>query len=550
MKKLALSVGVPLACVLSLTQCENIVETEPLGSLSDETFYQTERDFDAATLAPYSTILNLTYDQFGRGWLNAVFLPSDDVQYRDPNNALDVFNWTAVNGDFAWIWENAYKGVLRSNVVLQQLPLATGFADEANKPRYEAEAKFTRAYWYFILARNWGNVPIVTEVFNDVAATQVGNSQPGEVWDLIEADLEYAAENLPADYGNQKGRATRYSALALLGKVELYRAQWFNNPAKYQEAIEHFQAVVQSGRFMLVDNYNANFTEATENNAESLFEVQMTEGDNINAWGTTDTGGAAGWAWPIYVSPSCYYAATTTCAPKAWGHGYGQVDITPSLQAVFEQDAPGTPQQDAPGDPRRMFTYYAQGDVYFDGPCDHDNLASSPDLDPCLFNSAWSRTGSTPSKYNKPFDPNRFPNNLSTNNIRVIRYADVLLMLAEAQLLGNGNAGPELVNQVRARARRTYEIVNGTPAPAGVVPPLASVSFADIMRERRLELSLEFHRYDDLVRWHRAGLINIPTDIEFGYPEANENWSETNLLKPIPQRELDLNENLTQNPGY
>ena len=539
MRRIARSIGVSVGCALLLAGCDDLLDTQPLGSLTEQTFYQTEKDFDAATLAPYSTLLNLTYDQFGRGWWNGFLQPDDDVQYRDPNGENDVFNWSPVDDDFAWVWENAYKGIMRANVVLDQLPKAKGFTDENNKPRYEGEAKFMRAYWYFLLARNWGNVPIITEVPRSVGATYVGNSQPGEVWDLIEADLEDAANKLPADYGSEKGRATKYSALALLGKVELYRAQWFNQPAKYQEAIQHFQQVLAGG-FRLMDDYGDNFREATENNAESLFEIQATKGDNINAWGTTDTGGAAGHAWPIYVSPSCFYGTGGGCAPKAWGHGYGQIDITPGLQAEFE-----------PGDPRKFYTMYSTGEDYGGVPYQINPTTKQPEL--------WSRTGSTPAKYNRPFDPNRYPENLSTNNLRIIRYADVLLMLAEAELLGNGNVAraAELVNQVRARARKTYEILHGTPAPADLLPDVPSTGApldwfrTHLMHERRVELALEGHRYDDLVRWHRAGLINIKTDIDFGtYPEANANWQEKHLLKPIPQGELDLNPNLQQNEGY
>ncbi|MDX1675631.1 MAG: RagB/SusD family nutrient uptake outer membrane protein, partial [Longimicrobiales bacterium] len=146
---------------------------------------------------------------------------------------------------------------------------------------------------------------------------------------------------------------------------------------------------------------------------------------------------------------------------------------------------------------------------------------------------------------------------LSTNNLRIIRYADVLLMLAEAEVLGGtpANAVP-LVNEVRARARQTHAILcGGSPPPtldcgvADPVPDLATVTFADIEHERRVEFATEVHRYDDLVRWHRAGLIDIPTFVEWGYPD-NTNWSETHLLKPVPQNELDLNPNLQQNPGY
>jgi len=531
LRRAALAVAVPFGCALALANCDDdFLDTQPLGSLTGSTFYQTEQDFDAATLGPYSTMLNLTFDQNGLGWWNGFLLPDDDVRFRDPNNANDFFNWNANNGDFAWVWQQSYLGIMRANVVLEQLPLAANFSDEANKPRYEAEARYMRAYWYFILARNWGDVPIITEVVSSVEAAQAPNSASGEVWDLIEEDLEFAAANLPEAFPNEVGRATRYTALALLGKVELYRAQWFDSPAKYGEAIEHLEQVVSSGRFSLMPDYGDNFRESAENNAESLFEVQATAGDNVNAWGTTDTGGAAGHAWTIYVSPSCYYGPNGGCAPQAWGHGYGQIEFTQSLIDEFEE-----------GDPRFYYTAYSTGEPY---------AWEQYNMEGGQFR-LWSGTGHTPAKYNRPFDPNRFPNNLSTNNLRIIRYADVLLMLAEAELLGNNNVAraTELVNQVRARARQTYQILNGSPAPADVVPDRAAVTIDDIAHERRVELASEVHRYDDLVRWHRAGLIDIATDITWGYPD-NDNWTETHLLKPIPQGELQINPNLQQNPGY
>jgi hypothetical protein len=477
-------------------------------------------------------MLNLTYEQFGLGWFNGFLRPDDNIQHRDPNEPNDAFSWTSTNADFGWVWQTAYTGIMRANVVLDRLPAASGFADESRKPRYEAEAKFMRAWWYFLLARNWGNVPIFTSVPTSVEAAMAGTSAPGEVWDLIESDLEFAVENLPGDYGGQKGRATRWTALALLGKVEVYRAQWLDEPAKYQEAITHLQEVVDDGPHGLVTNYADNFSQNAENNIESLFELQATEGDNINSWGTSDTGGRAGHGWTIWVSPSCYYGAGGSCAPKAWGHGYGQAEITASLAAEFEAD-----------DPRKFVTMYSEGEDYGGTP----------------YSASWSRTGHTPAKYNRPWDPDRFPNNWSENNLRMIRYADVLLLLAEAKLLGDNDVAgaAALVNEVRARARATYPLVFGSPAPAGLLPDVpATGSPTDwhrtyLQHERRVELATEHsHRYDDLVRWHRAGLIDIKTEVQFGFPESNTNWSETHLLKPIPQHEMDLNPNLVQNPGY
>src|SRR5919198_4683146 len=125
-KRIAFSVGVPAGLLITLTVCKDILDTQPLGSLTDQTFYQTEKAFDAATLAPYSTMLNLTYDQNGSGWWNGFLKPSDYVQLRDPNDANDVFNWLPTNNDFAWVWAQAYKGIMRANIVLDALPKASG----------------------------------------------------------------------------------------------------------------------------------------------------------------------------------------------------------------------------------------------------------------------------------------------------------------------------------------------------------------------------------------------------------------------------------------
>jgi hypothetical protein len=157
---------------------------------------------------------------------------------------------------------------------------------------------------------------------------------------------------------------------------------------------------------------------------------------------------------------------------------------------------------------------------------------------------------------------------VSQNNERLIRYAEVLLLLAEARLFANNDVAgaASLVNQVRARARDAWNRAYGAQSadaalyankvrPANLLsdrPSSVSVNqmFQWIMHERRVELALEFHRYDDLVRWHRANLINIANDIDFGDPRANANWRPIHLLRPVPQLELDLNPNLSQNDGY
>ena len=515
------------------TDCDNQLDLAPLGQLNSETFYNTEEDFEAASLSPYSTILNLYFDQNGRGWFQGILYPDDDVRNPQGNNDQEQFIWLPDNNQFNFLWNESYKGIFRANAIIEQLPLAENFRDEANKARFEAEARFIRAYFNFILARNFGNPPLVNEVIKSIEDAKVANSTPGAIWDQIEADLTFAQANLPDSWDELNlGRANSFTATALLGKALLFRAQWEGNAGKYSEAVTEFNKVVNSSQFSLVDDFGDNFREETENNVESVFEIQMTRGD-FNPWLPTDFNaatqnvGAAGTGRKIFTGTSCHNGE---CAPGANSFGYGQVHITTSLQSEFEPD-----------DPRIFHTFYQANEDYAGAPYD----------------PAWSITGATPAKYIRPFVAAGFPPNHSSNNERVIRYADVLLMLAEAELLGNNNVGraAELINQVRERARNNYEIVNGGPAPPGLLPDRSSAATVDqmfdwLMHERRVELALECHRYDDLVRWHRAGLINISTDIDFGNTLSQQNWNERHLLKPIPQSELDNNANLTQNANY
>jgi hypothetical protein len=514
-------------CIFTFTDCEKQLELTPLGQLDENTFYQTENDFEAASLSPYSTLLNFYYDQDGLGWYQGVLFPDDDVTARNNQaNDQEDFNWNVDNSQFRYIWEQSYKGIQRANVIIDRLPLAGQFSDMSKKNRFEAEAKFLRAYFHFLLAIHFGNPPVSDKAITTVSESRKGNSQPGEIWNLIVSDLEYAKQNLPADWdAKNKGRVTSGASAGMLGKVYLYRAQWENNPSFYTSAINEFNSIVASGKYTLLPKFEDNFNPNTENNQESLFEIQFTRGD-FNPWLPTDFGlegdqnvGSAGTARNIFWRPAC--GPGNVCAPGANGMGYGQVHITQSLQTEFE-----------PGDPRVTNTFWRAGDDFLGEP----------------YNPAWSVTGSTPAKYvRQNLVEFTFPLNHEENNDRIIRYADVLLMLAEAELLGNNNVtkAAELINQVRRRADPTGEILPDRPVSASKDQMLRW-----LMHERRVELALEGNRYNDLVRWHRAGLINIKTDVNFGRTQANQNWSEKHLLKPIPQREIDLNANLQQNPGY
>ncbi|RDV15039.1 RagB/SusD family nutrient uptake outer membrane protein [Pontibacter diazotrophicus] len=526
MKRIS-KISLVMLCMLEFTACEKQLELSPLGQLDDTTFYQTESDFEAASLSAYSTLINFYFDQSGSIWDEVMLYPSDEVaRGQNPNDRND-FNWNANDAQFFNLWRESYKGIQRANVIIDALPKASNFEDEERKVQFEAEAKFVRAYLHFLLATNFGNAPVSMASISTLEGANKPMSDPGEIWDVVISDLKFAQENLPATWeSTNTGRVTSGAATAMLGKVYLYRAQWDNNTALYADAVRELSAVVNSGQYSLVPTFSDNFDISKENNVESLFEIQFSRGD-FNTWLPVDFGAAAnenigfaGTNRSVVWRPAC--GPTGLCAPKANGHGYGNMHVLEPLRNAFE-----------PGDPRIQDTYYRAGDPYFDEP----------------YNPLWSFSGATPSKYVRLSDVTEesSPPNFDLNNQRVIRYADVLLMLAEAILLGNNDVAgaAALINQVRRRADPTGTILPDHPADVS-----QDQMFDWLMHERRVELALEGYRYSDLVRWHRADLIDIKTDVDFGSEAANQAWNERHLLKPIPQRDLDLNEALRQNDGY
>lgn len=526
-------ISVALTLVLTagiFTQCEKKLDLTPLGVLDEQTYYKSDNDFRGAAVLAYSTLLNYTFDQADAGgWLKGTGLIDDDqTTHNNTADNIEEFNWRSTDGTWSALWQTTYKGIQRANVIIEKLPTATDVSDSSRKT-FDAEARFLRGYFNFFLVRQWGNAPIVTTTARTLDDTKTANSKPGELWNAVIDDLRKAKAGLPAkwDDGNL-GRVTSGAAQAMLGKALLYRAQWDKNPALYTEAAAELQGLV--GKYSLVPTYSDNFTPQTENNAESIFEVQMSIG-GFNPWLPADSQfgnqAAAGSGRLIYYRAAC--GPNSDCPPGANAQGYGFLDITVGIQKEFE-----------PGDPRRAASIFRDGDPFNTG----TNVDGKQGW---IYSKLWSGTGSSPAKYVLNDNNIDFRSNLSVNNLRILRYADVLMMLAECKILGatkDLTGATALINQVRRRADPTKKIL------PDVATGTETQLFSALMHERRVEFCLEDMRYDDLVRWHRAGLINIKRDIDFSRAAANANWSEKNLLKPVPQSERDLNVSLTQNQGY
>jgi hypothetical protein len=552
--------------IVFLSSCDSFLnETGPIGELNEETYYQTEEQVRLAVYDLYTHQLNFYSSNPNGfdGYWAGVIMPSDNVRYypQSPND-YDNFNWNATDGVWGSYWNNSYSAIGDASVLINQIP-ESPINEEAKTPLL-AETRFIRAYHNFMLARMFGNAPLVRGPVTTIDSANIGNEGQNiaSLYDFIEQDLRFAKDNLPATRDEQfKGRVTSGTAAAYLGKVNLFRAQRLGDDSQYGEAISAFEEVINAGNHSLVPRYADNFERSTENNEESLYEIQ-------NAAGTFGEQGFNSW-----LSPNSFIGADKTTrnwymragggepgdgleAPANKG-GADQFHITQAMQSEFE-----------PHDPRRFETYYVPGEVYSRTlGCDIPSGDGTRFVKPCIYQEEFTFTGSTPAKYLRPFaepDPPPAPN--SRNNERILRYADVLLMLAEAELLGNGNnaRAADLVNQVRARARDDFSTVCsnsavglGCPdstesAPDNILPPISAgeIAHADIRHERNVELALEGKRYEDLVRWHMADDVNFSIGEDVNFAGSSNSWTETNLLRPIPQEEIDINPNLVQNEGY
>lgn len=465
---------------------DEFLDVPPQGQEPVEQFWQDAED---ATLAVNAMYANL------RGWPQVAFaaiavesLGSDNAEKgSSPSdatflNAYDNFTVSPTDGQLASFWEGQYQSINLANQVLDNVPGIQ--MDENLKERYLAEAKFVRAYAYFRLTRAFGDVPLHLHVPLDASEYNIPRTPQAEVYAAIEKDLTEAAAVLPPSYsGADVGRATKGAALALHAKVAMYQEKW-------QEVLDLTNQVMSMG-YSLVPDYQALFRLPNENSPESIFEIQSAlipgnpEASNSQYSQVQGVRGTTGGGWGFNVP-------------------------TEDLAQAYE-----------PGDPRRDATIIFRGETTPQGD------VIPPEGDNPMYNQ----------KSYVPFAlfVSGYPEGVQ-QNIRILRYADVLLMNAEANNeLGNTQAALESLEMVRARARQ------GNPD----ILPEVTTTDQDALRqaiwhERRVELAMEFDRYFDVIRQGRGLEVFGPLG-----------WEEHNVVWPIPQSEIDLSAGLlTQNPGY
>lgn len=443
------------------------------------------------------------YGVSAQPFIAAVSVRSDDADKGSTpadgpsTQQFDTFTLNSANGLLNTIWVDHFTLINRCNIILDQVkndqsPLT---APEA-KISAQAEARFMRGYAYFMMVRYFGRVPIVDSVFTDAAAqANRPQSEPTAIYALIESDLQFAAINLPEVWESKFiGRATSGAANGLLAKVYLTQKKW--DLAKATTNL-----IIQSGIYDLSTPYNTIFGESGENTSESVFELQATS----RPAATNDERRILG----------VQYASDQGVRGVAnWNLGTGFNTPSTFLEAAYE-----------PGDPRRLRTilYAGQMSIY--------NEPVPAGLPNPRYNHKVLSNPSFRSRYLSNFG--------YWMNVRIVRYADVILMYAEASL-ETGDVGEALakLEMVRARARGT--IINILPRVTSTDPEIVRQA---IRQERRIELAMEHDRFFDLVRWGIAGQA---------LQDAGKNFvTGRDELLPIPQTQIDLSRGvLTQNFGF
>ena len=536
--------------------CSDDFTTGTNKGVLDDAVLQNEQGVDLLLVAAYSlldgSVDGQNRERSGDNWWIDVL--SDDVHKGSTNSDqghlgdLERYtNWTTGNGYFFLKWEGLYAGVNRANAVIN---LANSIADVDLSEKI-AEARFLRAHFNFELSRMWRNVPYISEE-NSIADPDQPNAGP--LWAEVEADFQFAIDNLPAT-SSEPGRANAMAARAYKGKTHLYQQEW-------AEAEALFEAVVSSGNYALNAEFVDNFNGAGKNSAESIFAIQHTANDGATNNGNGNKGGELNFPGGGPFGSCCgFYQPSQDLANtfKTTGglpdiNGYNSTDIDHDYG--LESTDPFTPYAGAL-DPRIDYTVGRRG-IDYNGWGVHigfDWVRAQLDAGPYLPKKNTYKAGEDDTRGTAGWGQQ-----VPGLHYNVIRYADVLLMLAEAEAeQGKATEAMAHVNEVRQRAidMTPVQAPGGGDAANYDIQLYTAGTFTDpvnmVRFERRLEMSMEGHRTFDLRRWGiaKARINQFLSDEKRTITSmVTGTYEDRHDVFPIPVRALDVSQNLTQNPEW
>ena len=488
---------------------------------------------------------------------------------------IEQWNATASNAYLDQLWQQRFDGVQRANETLRVMKLAKDIS-AADITRITAEARFLRAHYHFDLAKFFGNIPYIDETISYAAGNfLVPNGGVAAALAKIEADLAYAYANLPATSSGGVGRANKWAAAAYLGKIYMFQK-------KFAEAKTILTTVIASGvtnngvKYALLPKFGDVFNPAKKNGSEHVFSVQMTVNDGTGA-ANANAGDALNFPYGGETGCCGFFQPSFTLANiyKVTADGLPMLNdefFTNPLKndQGISSDKPFSPDVTTPLDPRIDWTIGRRGVPYLDWGI--------------MPGSNWVRDQGTAGPY-EPLkhlfrkaqvgiltDGSSWTNGFTANNYPLIRFADVLLLAAEAEVETGGlEKAREYVNLVRARASNPAGFVgvanNGLASPANYQIKTYTAAWTDaavarkaVRFERRLELAMEGHRFSDLTRWGQ-GVTELNTyavqEAALGYGQIKGSTYKAGKSEylPLPQTQIDKSVKdgksvLTQNPGY
>jgi hypothetical protein len=513
MKKTILTAVVVL--FLGIFSCSEDFTENPRLNVEDlETFFLKEENVESAIVGIYD-LMQLNY---GRDWHSAFLvklLPGDDANAAGGNsedqgqlqNIDDYANVSSSNVSIASVWDHFYRTISLSNLVIENIK----DSNLSNKDKALAEAKFLRAWSYFELTTMFGDIPLRLTVPTSAAEFGITKSSRAAIYTQIELDLTDAIASLPEKGAlSDNFRVSKGSAQALMGKVLVFQE-------KHTEAIPYFQSVISNTAHDLEANPGDVWSINNEFGVESLFEIGYVS-TTARDWGNLAWGGRNESNLHIQLMGprgDGIFDLTGTGLINGWGFNLPTSKLVTAFETAGDTD-------------RKAATLMTESEL----------IAAGGAVDPSAASGGviWDYEGAIRIKYATNPDDSSVEGvkelNYSTN-FRLFRYAEVLLLAAEAynKAGGQDNAARTELNKVRVRA--------------GLLPDNTSTGtdlFDVIVNEKFLELAHEGQRFWDLVRWGKAS-----TEL------AGTGYSSTNDLFPIPITEIDKNSELSiadQNPGY
>ena len=575
--------------VITLSCGKGFLERTPKGSL-DVNALANKKGVEALLIGAYAVLDGFIngggiflggWQSSGTNWVYGSVCGGDAHKGSDAGdqpdvNPIETFTPTPTNDYFNQKWQIVYEGISRSNSVLRVMALATDIG-AADKTRIEAEARFLRAHYHFEAKKMWNKVPWIDEAVEP--PFNVPND--ADIWSKIEADLQFAYQNLAVTM-NAKGRVNKYAAGALYAKALMFQGKYAAAKTVLDDLYTNGKNA-QGVKYKLLDKYADNFNADTKNSTESVFAVQYSVNDGSGAdnggWGevlnfpyTGGPGTCCGFFQPSQDLVNSFQVDPVTGLPNADTYNSHEVKNDEGLQST-DPFVPETGTLDA----RLDWTVGRRGIPYLDWG-KHPGYNWIRDQ---AYSGPYAPIKNTyyKSQERVKTDVNFWTSGITANNYTLIRFADVILWLAECEIeVGSLDKARQYVNEVRARAANPAGWVLDGAVPAANYKvglyPVAAAQFATqaaarkaVRHERKIEFGMEGHRFFDLVRWGIAateinkvldynGGVTVPTmNNKRSYLTAANFTANKNEYFPIPQSQIDLSSSggtpvLKQNPGY